>query len=256
MLWSALATSTCQPASTAAACVRPQLSQAIASQFAAVAEHRLLLPRGTFLWDCYSVLLRTFCTQMPVLRNTQKNSGVQSCFHNDQIFFILNAGANLSPGWRGHSACPPRFGAATCLGTHVLWASFGLCSLNCQTCQAFQSSWEVHCQAVCPGQVEEGLPRSTSQIFTDGKADVVPLLDPGACRRCCPDRLCDAWEQHVRDQLSQHILLVCSQMHMASNCTCFHVHKTGCGNFEQLRTICMYYLYTPWTQAWRVAFGK
>jgi len=29
----------------------PQLSQAIASQFAAVAEHRLLLPRGTFLWE-------------------------------------------------------------------------------------------------------------------------------------------------------------------------------------------------------------
>ena len=39
------------------AALRPQLSQAIASQFAAVAEHRLLLPRGTFLWDCDSVLL-------------------------------------------------------------------------------------------------------------------------------------------------------------------------------------------------------
>ena len=33
------------------AILRPQLSQAIASQFAAVAEHRLLLPRGTFLWE-------------------------------------------------------------------------------------------------------------------------------------------------------------------------------------------------------------
>ena len=30
---------------------RPQLSQAIASQIAAVAEHRLLLPGGCFLWD-------------------------------------------------------------------------------------------------------------------------------------------------------------------------------------------------------------
>ena len=52
------------------------------------------------------------------------------------------------------------------LGLVCFWHLLACVPGTCQACQAFQSSWEVHCQAVCPGQVEEGpaVPQRSSQM--------------------------------------------------------------------------------------------
>lgn len=66
-------------------------------------------------------------------------------------------GADLSSGWRGNSVSLSEFEKLGVLSRTICWI--------CWSCQAFQPAWEVHCQALCPGQVEEGFDLSFWMLF-------------------------------------------------------------------------------------------
>lgn len=182
--------------------LRPQLSQAIASQFAAVAEHRLLLPRGTFLWDWCSQFVHmkiwfvfffriktTFDTKLTQILHLvkQEMSTTPELSIQELIYPQDEEGIPFRcPNLKSWESCLERFvgfvGVARLFNPHGKY----IVKLFVQGKWRKASTWVFEC-------------------FLNARQWTCQFQ--GADWRRGPNRLRNAWEQYVRRRLSSDLSL-------------------------------------------------